>query len=171
MWRESVCVSHADPQLSAHVIRQGYSTGILLLSLPSPRLPLSSHPHPHHQPQAQPQRHPLTLSTQPSSVPSSSHTSTAPRPPLTPRHPFLQPRPIPNPHADFKRLRFRRQARLMSIALQRIEYGCIFRVLGRDDPQGGEDADEGRVELAVGEMGARAHAGAGAVGVLEGGGG
>lgn len=59
----------------------------------------------------------------------------------------------------------------MPIALQRIKDGCIFRVLGRDDPQGGEDTDEGRVELAVGKVRARAHAGAGPVGVLEGGGG
>lgn len=56
----------------------------------------------------------------------------------------------------------------MPITLQRIQDGCICRVLGRDDPQGGEDADEGRVKLAVGEVRAGAHAGAGAVGVLGG---
>lgn len=88
------------------------------------------------------------------------------RPLLTPRNPLLQPPPIPNPKPNLKLLRLNRQTRLRIITPQRIQDRIIFTILRRDDSERGDEPDECCEEFAVCEVGASAHAGAGAVGIV-----
>lgn len=82
-------------------------------------------------------------------------------------HPSLQLFWIPDPQSHLEWFGLRREACLHVVALQRIEHGSIGRVLGRNDAERPNQPEECRVELAVGEVGAHAHAGAGPVAVMR----
>lgn len=89
-----------------------------------------------------------------------------PRPHLTPRNPLPQALRTPRPKPDLELLRLGRQARLDIVALQRIEDRLIALVLWRQDVERADQADEGRVQLSVCQVGTDAHPRTGAVTVV-----
>lgn len=89
------------------------------------------------------------------------------RPLITPPDPSLQHRPVPHPKPDLERLRIQRQARLGGVAVQRVQDRPVRRILCGHHLKGADEPQEGRIQLAVGQMRAHAHAAARAVAVVR----
>lgn len=81
--------------------------------------------------------------------------------------PLLQLGLVPGPDLHLERLGVERQRRRRVVAVEAVHDGAVGRVVGLREVEGGDDADVGRVQLAVGEVRARAHARARAVGVVR----
>lgn len=91
-----------------------------------------------------------------------------PRPLLTLCNPFLQHRPIPRLKAHLERLWLRRQRRRNRIALDGVQNRMVRSILRRVHREGHDEPHVRRVQLAVGQVRAGAHARAGAVAVVGG---
>lgn len=89
------------------------------------------------------------------------------RPLITPPDPSLQPGPVPYPKPDLERLRIQRQARLGGVAVKRVQDRLVDRILSRHHLERADEPQKRRVQLAVGQVRAHAHAAAGAIAVMR----
>lgn len=80
-----------------------------------------------------------------------------PRPLITPPNPPIQPRPIPHAEPNLEHLRIQRQRRPRRIALERVHDRVVRPVLCGHDAERADQPQERRVQLAVGQVRARAH--------------
>lgn len=88
------------------------------------------------------------------------------RPPLRLRNPAIQHLSIPRPEANFKRLGIHCQSIRQFITTHTIQHGTIFRISRLDDFKRRDEFQKCRVQFAVGEMAADAHATAGSVAIV-----
>lgn len=88
------------------------------------------------------------------------------RPPLRLRNPAIQHLSIPRPEANFKRLGIHCQSIRQFITTHTIQHGTIFRISRLDDFKRRDEFQKCRVQFAVGEMAADAHATSGSVAIV-----
>lgn len=110
----------------------------------------------------------VCTSLRPNTIPTPYNPLQTPSPFLTLPHPPLQRLQIPRPKSALERFRVRRQARRYRITVQRVQDGEILRRPRRIDMECRDQTDEGRVQLAIREVRAGAHAGPGAIRVVRG---
>lgn len=88
------------------------------------------------------------------------------RPLLRLRNPAIQHLSIPRPEANFKRLGIHCQSIRQFITTHTIQHGTIFRISRLDDFKRRDEFQKRRVQFAVGEMAADAHATARSVAIV-----
>lgn len=88
------------------------------------------------------------------------------RPLLRLRNPAIQHLAIPRPEANFKRLGIHCQSIRQFITTHTIQHGTIFRISRLDDFKRRDEFQKCRVQFAVGEMAADAHAASGSVAIV-----